>query len=544
LEDIVEGTRVLDDETKAALKKAMEAVSGVNRSHYQYPTDEELCEGAIKVLEKLFDTISKRGAILIERNTLAAVAKVNKEWYDSHITPVIDVFADDKGSVCLARGPNQCRIIIVSSWFKAYGENVTNDVRLRSVQGFCGFLNLMHASNPHIKWKDVQLQKRIACTYLMNSVGFLGGYEESTHNGPRRQAFSNTFFSSPKERIMVFSNHMKTSYADVLYLRNALGPKCTRILFHAYGIFWDDNFGLPSNGPCPIDSDFHCQGIPQLGHADGRPCSDVHNRYLLGVVGTKDKEHTFAGLLVCNSCRRHLRRIEKAYLRGKRDSGENFSDAEAKRLEQLEERRRKKKLSENHATKEAHKAVKEGTADAEQRRIVEQNNLVKQNEAFKLDIKAVNEGTANAEQRRRVEQHPGTITKNAFKAVKEGTADAEQRRRVEVDPLKKHRRVERKAFDAVHEGTATVEQCQFVVLNRQARSKAQRIAHARKAAAQEGKCIMGYCKAQAVAGELHGHLRYCQSCWDALHRNKKKTIKNNIMNISNDTQSRSSTDAK
>ena len=128
--------------------------------------------------------------------------------------------------------------------------------------------------------------------------------------------------------------------------------------------------------------------------------------------------------------------------------------------------------------------------------------------------------------------------------MKEGTADAEQRRRVEVDPLKKHRRVERKAFDAVHEGTATVEQCQFVVLNRQARSKAQRIAHARKAAAQEGKCIMGYCKAQAVAGELHGHLRYCQSCWDALHRNKKKTIKNNIMNISNDTQSRSSTDAK
>ena len=109
-------------------------------------------------------------------------------------------------------------------------------------------------------------------------------------------------------------------------------------------------------------------------------------------------------------------------------------------------------------------------------------------------------------------------SREAFKAVKEGTATAEQRRIVEQRPipLMKHRRVERKAFDAVNEGTATVKQCQFVELNRQARRKVQHIAHARKAAAQEGKCIMGYCKAQAVTGERHGYPQYCQSCWNAM----------------------------
>jgi hypothetical protein len=123
------------DSTDAAhyelVRGALAPLQGDNKSSYVHPTTIELAKGAATILQdKLRLPLPSNKTILLERWTYTAV----KEYYPDMFTgcSIMDVIP--KSALLLLRLRCGSRIIVTSSYFKAFAEETRRETRFNSIK--------------------------------------------------------------------------------------------------------------------------------------------------------------------------------------------------------------------------------------------------------------------------------------------------------------------------------------------------------------------------------------------------------------------------
>jgi hypothetical protein len=150
--------------------KALKPIQDENYSSYVHPTDEELAAGARAVLEKHLSELVPDGAIKLERANFKPLEKEQNDYFESFVDmETADQVLPDR-RLLLVDSRNGGRMIVTSSYFLAFAENVDLDVRFQSIQDYCTLLNLLVEAG-NVSRLELERQQAILCSFLMRLEG-------------------------------------------------------------------------------------------------------------------------------------------------------------------------------------------------------------------------------------------------------------------------------------------------------------------------------------------------------------------------------------
>ena len=116
----------MDESNRAAIRKALGPIQGEQHySHYVPPTGKTLASGARPLLEAMIAALPKRHVVAIERETADALIEKYPAWWNKGIDMDSAIEVLPRKKLCLVRARNGRRVIITSSYFVAFTEDVS-----------------------------------------------------------------------------------------------------------------------------------------------------------------------------------------------------------------------------------------------------------------------------------------------------------------------------------------------------------------------------------------------------------------------------------
>ena len=343
----------MDESNRAAIRKALGPIQGEQHySHYVPPTGKTLASGARPLLEAMIAALPKRHVVAIERETADALIEKYPAWWNKGIDMDSAIEVLPRKKLCLVRARNGRRVIITSSYFVAFAQDVSVNHRYQSVRDFCVCQDLLLASG-NITLEAVTKQRKILCSFLMglkpNGIDKDGNVKLS-YRTPRHLAFPQGYFLGNKKHVCVVSQQLEIGYMEMLYLRFRLGKGLNDNLLIAHDLLLN---GKQSSSP--LEPGFACPGIPACGGYGAQACTGCDDDPYMSMVGADIPDHVMHGYFLCRLCHRKIDTRELAILRQRKNKNDDHDDddgdhvhnyntlsvAQERRLQVLEDRAEK-----------------------------------------------------------------------------------------------------------------------------------------------------------------------------------------------------------
>lgn len=300
-------------ETNEAIRSRLDCIRGENYKSYVRPSQASLANGARQVLTQAFQTLPTKHVIMVEKSTIEALEVQHGDWLESVIDTSQGIEVLQFRAIFLVRATSGHRVIITLSFFVAFSDEATLAHRFNCTSAFVVLMDLLRASGNR-SLEAFSTQRDILQAFLMRLVGDDDEYSKHHFSKARENVFPDGYFLGNARNVQLVSQGLGIGYAELLYLRERLGPVKTNKLLIGHGLLLGGQ--QPSS---PLEPDWFCTGIPACAGLEASPCTVVVGEGELPpyavMAGTNDSEHPLYGLYACARCHRKLPRYELAHLR-------------------------------------------------------------------------------------------------------------------------------------------------------------------------------------------------------------------------------------